>query len=117
VLEALVHLQLADLASGYTMLSVTVPAALVSQLDIRDLPEDWQSDPAPASTKAIGDGWLQSSDNGLVLQVPGTLTGEGNALFNPAHPQAAAALKTVSKEPFFFDPRFAKNPQAAITAP
>lgn len=50
------HLQLADLASGYTMLSVTVPAALVSQLDIRDLPEDWQSDPAPASTKAIGDG-------------------------------------------------------------
>lgn len=73
------------------------------------MPEDWQDDPAPASTKAIGDGWLENSENGLVLQVPGTLTGEGNALFNPAHPQAAAALKTVPEEPFFFYPRFGKN--------
>ena len=109
VLEALVHLTLADLAGNYSMLSLQVPASLVTQLDMRDLPEDWQEDPAPASTKAIGDGWLESSENGLVLQVPSTITGEWNALFNPAHPQAAAALKTVSKEPFFFDPRFSKD--------
>lgn len=106
VLEALVHLTLDDLANHYVMLSVEIPATLIRQLDMQILPEDWQADPAPLSTKYIGDDWLKSDADGLVLKVPSTLTGEWNALFNPAHPAANAALKTVTSEPFFFDPRF-----------
>ncbi|MDQ1214895.1 hypothetical protein [Pantoea anthophila] len=39
------------------------------------LPDEWQADPAPASTRQIGDEWLASRENGLI-NVPGTLTGE-----------------------------------------
>jgi RES domain-containing protein len=106
VLESLVHLSIADLAHDYVMLSIAIPESLIAQLDIHALPRDWQHDPAPQSTKDIGDGWLADSDHGLVLKVPSILTGEWNALFNPQHPAAAAALATVSRQPFFFDPRF-----------
>ena len=107
VLELLVHLRITDLSGNYAMLSLEVPEKLISELDLRSLPSDWQSDPAPVSTKAIGDEWLKSRDAGLILKVPSTITGDWNALFNPHHPDAAAALATVSEEPFFFDPRFA----------
>jgi hypothetical protein len=59
------------------------------------LPEDWKADPPPVSTQHIGDEWLASKQNGLVLRVPSTITGEWNALFNPEHPQAAKVLKSV----------------------
>lgn len=109
VLESLVHLTITDLAQDYSMLSVEIPLRLIAELDQRSLPADWQADPPPASTRQIGDDWLSNSDNGLLLKVPSTLTGEWNALFNPQHPAAAAALKTVRHEPFFFDPRFGLN--------
>ncbi|MBS0968662.1 RES family NAD+ phosphorylase [Nissabacter archeti] len=107
VLESLVHLTIADLSHNYSMLSLDIPEALIAELDKAALPDGWQDDPAPASTKEIGDGWLSSTDNGLVLKVPSTITGEWNALFNPRHPAASAALNTVQRAPFYFDPRFA----------
>jgi len=107
VLESLVHLTVADLSHNYSMLSLQIPETLIAELDKASLPDEWQDDPAPASTKEIGDGWLSDTDNGLVLKVPSTITGEWNALFNPRHPAASAALNTVQREPFYFDPRFA----------
>lgn len=106
-LELLVHLSVADLSQRYAMLSLEIPQELIAELDKAALPPDWQSDPAPRSNKALGDGWLSDPDNGLVLKVPSTLTGEWNALYNPQHPAALDALKTVKVEPFFFDARFA----------
>ncbi|MGK3141340.1 RES family NAD+ phosphorylase [Pantoea sp. C2G6] len=109
VLEALVHLTIQDLAHDYTMLSISVPEALITELALAALPENWQADPAPASTREIGDGWLASPDNGLILKVPSTLTGEWNALFNPRHPAADAVIRAAVAEPFFFDPRFRRQ--------
>lgn len=106
VLESLVHLTIADLSHHYSMISLQIPEDLIAELDKSALPDDWQTDPAPLSTKAIGDGWLSDTDNGLVLKVPSILTGEWNALFNPRHPAAPEVLKTLIVEPFFFDPRF-----------
>lgn len=106
VLEALVHLSIQDLAHDYSMLSISVPETLITELSLTALPDDWQADPAPPSTREIGDGWLASPGHGLILKVPSTLTGEWNALFNPAHPAAAAIISNVVVEPFFFDPRF-----------
>ncbi|MHA6311350.1 RES family NAD+ phosphorylase [Pantoea sp. S-LA4] len=106
VLEALVHLTIQDLAQDYSMLSISVPDSLIAELSLAALPADWQADPAPPSTREIGDGWLANPDNGLILKVPSTLTGEWNALLNPAHPAAAAIISKVVVEPFFFDPRF-----------
>jgi len=106
VLEALVHLTIQDLSHDYSMLSISVPESLITELSLAALPDDWQADPAPSSTRQIGDDWLASPDNGLVLKVPSTLTGEWNALFNPRHPAAAGIISKGVVEPFFFDPRF-----------
>lgn len=105
VLENLVHLELEDLARGYSMVKILVPEALVASLDSNALPDDWRSDPAPQSTRRIGDEWLSDPANGLVLRVPSTITGEWNALFNPRHPAAEATLNAVTTEHFFIDPR------------
>jgi len=109
VLESLVHLNITDLSHHYSMLSLDIPERLITELDSQSLPVDWQDDPAPISTKEIGDGWLSNTDNGMVLKVPSTITGEWNALFNPQHPAALAALKTVRVDPFFFDRRFMRK--------
>lgn len=89
------------------MMSLAIPENLIAVLDNTALPPDWRNDPAPASIQAIGDGWLRDVNNGLVLKVPSTLTGEWNALFNPQHPAAQEARKTVQVEPFYFDPSLA----------
>lgn len=104
VLETLVHLEIEDLMQGYTLLSIQVPEALVVSLDREALPKDWQSEPTPRSTQRIGDEWLEGS-RGLLLQVPSTITGEWNALFNPEHSQAKAILDTLTAESFIIDPR------------
>lgn len=104
VLETLVHLEIEDLMQGYSLLSIRIPEALIVSLDRDALPTDWQAEPAPRSTQRIGDEWLEHA-GGLLLQVPGTITGEWNALFNPGHPRAQAVLKTLTTEDFVIDPR------------
>ncbi|HEY3987556.1 RES family NAD+ phosphorylase [Cedecea sp.] len=104
VLETLVHLEIEDIIQGYTLLSIQVPESLVASLDMNALPEDWQSDPAPRSTQRIGDEWLESNV-GLVLQIPSTITGEWNALFNPAHSRVQDILQSLTSEAFVIDPR------------
>ena len=108
MLETLVHLEIEDIAQGYCFLTLDVPRNLIATLDLTALPEDWKADPPPVSTQHIGDEWLASKQNGLVLRVPSTITGEWNALFNPEHPQAAKVLKSVKSEPFMLDPRLSR---------
>ncbi|MCL5499980.1 RES domain-containing protein [Phytobacter palmae] len=108
VLETLVHLEIEDIALGYCFLTLDVPRNLIATLDLTALPADWKADPPPVSTQQIGDDWLASTQNGLILRVPSTITGEWNALFNPEHPQAAKVLKSVKSEPFMLDPRLSR---------
>ncbi|WP_312175978.1 RES family NAD+ phosphorylase [Pseudescherichia sp.] len=109
VLETLVHLEIEDIAEGYSFLTIEIPTELIATLDLNTLPEEWQADPAPISTQQIGDQWLADVNNGLLLRVPSTITGEWNALFNPEHPDAKTALLSVKAEPFIIDPRLSKR--------
>ncbi|KAA5950326.1 hypothetical protein F3I27_05130 [Pantoea sp. Bo_2] len=59
---------------------------------------------------------LHSPDNGLLLKVPGTLTGKWNPLFNPRHSAAGIISKAVA-EPFYFDPRFRLQQDAGSPTP
>lgn len=105
VLETLVHLEMEDIAQGYRFLTIQIPESLIVTLDPAALPDDWKTSPAPVSTQHIGDDWLASPENGLLLQVPSTLTGEWNGVFNPEHPAAGEALATIRSEPFMLDAR------------
>jgi RES domain-containing protein len=65
---------------------VDIPEDTLSVLNIKDLPTNWKEDPAPASTKAIGDTWATDLAS-VVLQVPSAVVDtEHNFLINPAHP-------------------------------
>lgn len=109
VLETLVHLDMEDIVEGYCFLTIEIPEALTVTLDTSALPADWNTYPAPLSTQQIGDDWLATTENGLLLRVPSTLTGEWNGVFNPEHPAAAQALETVTSQPFTLDSRLLRS--------
>ncbi|QIB53071.1 RES domain-containing protein [Pseudomonas sp. OIL-1] len=104
-LEVLVHLQSSDLLAAYVLFSVKIPVEHVRSLAKSDLPSNWQADPAPSETAAIGDGWLVSGD-GVALVVPSTvIVQEKNILLNPAHPAFELIVATSTEVNFEFDPR------------
>jgi RES domain-containing protein len=105
VLETLVHLETAEDLANFTLFSIRVPDEQVAQLD--PLPMGWDTVPVPADVLAVGNQWLESMSS-LVLMVPSAITGELNALFNPLHPAAPSALKTIEERPYPLDARLFK---------
>jgi len=102
-LESLVHLNPPVLFT-YAAIRIQVDNELIEVLPAKALPPDWQTEPPPPSTKAIGDAWAREARS-AVLAVPSVIvSGEPNYLLNPAHPD----FKKISigkPEPFAFDPR------------
>lgn len=108
VVETLVHLQAVQKLPLFSMFQITVPESEVLRLDQSYWPDDWAQDPAPSSTKQIGDDWLTSGDS-LVLYVPSSVViGEWNALLNPNHPSAKDVIATARGVDFSLDPRLVK---------
>jgi RES domain-containing protein len=103
VLENLVHLnppvRFKDVA-----IRIKFHDAIVEIVPAKTLPADWQTEPPPPSTQAIGDAWVRAARS-AVLALPSVIvSGEANYLLNPAHPD----FKKISigkPEPFAFDPR------------
>jgi RES domain-containing protein len=106
VLEVLVHLRDTEILESYTLCTLELPDEEIMVLDPSALPEDWQGDPAPLSTAAIGDGWLAGGD-GLALAIPSIIIpAQWNYLLNPAHPEYARLVAASQQcEPFRFDGR------------
>lgn len=108
VLEQLVNLKSADVLGAYTLFTVDVPDSGIMVLAPEVLPADWQADPWPPSTAAIGDNWVASTDS-VALAVPSTVVpDETNIILNPAHPDFEAIAKTAKSRPFAYDPRIKK---------
>jgi RES domain-containing protein len=108
VLEVLVHLDAPALLEKYVFLEVDFDASLVIDLDRSSLPKNWQSDPVPEATQAIGDRWVLSGDS-AVLRVPSVLVpGESNFLLNPRHPDFGK-IGISRPQAFRFDPRLARR--------
>ncbi len=86
ILELLVHLDVDMLALSYVYFEATVPVDLIRELPPQALPGDWNADPAPYSTKAVGDLWLREAFS-PVYRVPSVMSPvENNYLINPVHP-------------------------------
>jgi RES domain-containing protein len=107
VLETMVHLNsYADLFA-FSMLSIELPDDEITDLDLDFLPPDWRQDPAPASTKRIGDEWLAGGSS-LALRIPSTIVQEANFLININHPAFVAASISIREVSFSIDPRLVK---------
>jgi RES domain-containing protein len=100
LLEMLVHVDRDLLPTTYRLLRVTVPeTTAIEAVDADTLMVDWKNQ--PATTRDIGDQWLDRSASAL-LQVPSVIVPRArNFLLNPAHPGAAACtIAEVIDAPF-----------------
>ncbi len=101
-LETLVHMQMVNKSEERWLFMIDVPDRYVEEL--RQLPRDWDAEPATAASRAVGDRWVTSARS-LALLVPSVVVPlEKNALINPRHPQFR--LDWVKKPVRFrYDPR------------
>ncbi|MHB8270717.1 RES family NAD+ phosphorylase [Bradyrhizobium sp.] len=92
LLEMLVHVDRDLLPTTYRLLRVIVPErTAVEAVGADTLTADWQNQ--PATTRDIGDQWLDRSSSAL-LQVPSVIVPRArNFLLNPAHTDAAGSPK------------------------
>ncbi|MGF7075370.1 RES family NAD+ phosphorylase [Mucilaginibacter sp. 3215] len=109
ILEVLVHLQPEEIRNDLVVMSIIVPDTTLSEeLDIAQLPAGWNSYPAPAMLKRIGNAWLTSKSAAL-LYIPSVIDPLAkNVLINPMHPDAVL-LKIDEVRPFTFDKRLIKK--------
>ena len=104
VLEVLVHLEDTGPLPAYSQAQAEFDDELLETLDRASLPEDWALDPAPASTRTLGDAWLEDLRT-VVLRVPSAVVHrEWNYLVNPRHADFAG-ITFGELEPFRFDVR------------
>ena len=84
VLELLVHMESAPTTPEYRLIELGFDESLVTAVDVRRLPRNWQRDPAPRVLQEIGNRWVRRGRS-AVLRVPSAITAEPNYLLNPAH--------------------------------
>lgn len=102
VLEMLVHLGDRGILATYSVIGASFDEKHVE--DLRELPADWRSYPAPPGLQMIGDEWLVSRRS-LALRVPSAVVErESNYLINPEH-EAFREIAIGAPERFNFDPR------------
>jgi RES domain-containing protein len=102
-LESLVHLN-PQMLFKYVAIPIEFDKAVLEVLPIRTLPTDWQVEPPPPSSKAVGDDWVLKARSAVLALPSVIISGEPNYLLNPAHPD----FKKISigkPEPFAFDSR------------
>ncbi|RXJ44480.1 RES family NAD+ phosphorylase [Gelidibacter gilvus] len=84
--EVAVHLTIATLPSDYVMIEIDIPDDIqIKELELEELPDNWNTHPPNISTQKIGDEFIASIDV-CVLKVPSAVVqGDYNYLINPYH--------------------------------
>ncbi|HEX7410730.1 MAG TPA: RES family NAD+ phosphorylase [Bacteroidales bacterium] len=102
--EIAVHTPLGNIPTDYEIISIEIPDALIGELDITTLREDWKSFPHPHFTQETEDKFI--SDNiYLALKVPSAVVpGDFNYLINP-HYKDFSQVKITDIGSFEFDER------------
>jgi RES domain-containing protein len=103
-LEILAHAENLEMLNQYVALRVDLPSTSMTTLTLDALPEDWQSNPPPESTRQLGLDWFRRQET-LVLKVPSVLIpSEHNFIINPHHP-AFDQVAVAPPVPLPFDAR------------
>lgn len=109
-LEVSVHLDLSeDLPADRFYVEIEIPDDItILEVDVNDLPDDWNAKPPTITTQTIGDDFVNSNE-AAILKVPSSIVPqEFNFLINPQHADAGK-IKVISTERMTFDPRFKAN--------
>ncbi|MES2061056.1 MAG: RES family NAD+ phosphorylase [Bacteroidota bacterium] len=104
VLEVLVHLPPLLLPDNFCIAEVEVPDKSILTLDVKSLPDNWQSASSPAELKTLGNQFIKETKY-LMMKVPSSVVPEEyNYLLNPWHPDIRK-VKLLNTHPFNFDDR------------
>jgi RES domain-containing protein len=106
-LEVTVHLDLnEDLPTDRFYVEINIPDEIqILQLQIEDLPENWDAKPPNFETQFIGDDFVTERE-AAVLKVPSSIVSEEyNYLINPNHSEANK-ISVISTKALVFDNRF-----------
>ncbi len=107
--ETFVHLGYDSVYLSFVYIPVDIPEVLaIHALDDSNLPEDWEDEPPPNSTRLIGTEWAASLKT-AVMRVPSAIIpGEFNYLLNPNHAHFSHLIIHPAV-PFRFDRRMLKK--------
>jgi RES domain-containing protein len=106
-LEVSVHLDLSeDLPSDRFCVAIDIPDDItIMEVNIEDLPPEWDSKPPSLTTQIIGDDFVHDNE-AAVLKVPSSIVHqEFNYLINPNHPDSKK-ITVRNVIPMSFDARF-----------
>ena len=109
-LEVSVHIDLSeDLPTDRYYVEIEIPEEVkIVELNMDDLPTNWDSKPPILETQFIGDDFV-ALRSAAVLKVPSSIVPpEFNYLINPAHPDSVK-IKVISVEALVFDARIVKR--------
>ena len=114
--EYLVHVPMSLLPRNLSLATIEVPdKASVDTVDLKSLPQNWCSYPAPLALADIGTKWIQQKRT-LILRVPSVVVaGDYNALINPAHNEMKY-VKIHSIVPYELDSRLLRLPKSTAKA-
>lgn len=105
-LEVSVHLDLSeDLPTDRYYVELEIPNdIIILEVNIQDLPQDWDAKPPTLTTQIIGDDFVFQNES-AILKVPSSIVPqEFNYLINPNHADAKR-ITVSSKKPMQFDTR------------
>jgi RES domain-containing protein len=106
LLESVVHISNIP-AAGYCMIILDIPTDSILEIDINNLPANWQRHPSPAILRKTGDQFVLQNKY-LALKLPSAIMPEDfNYLINPAHPDFKK-IKVISKRKVPIDDRLKK---------
>lgn len=75
-----------DLLNKYSKISFEIDESFIKHVSDDQLPDDWNTIPAEAGTKAVGDEWAESNLS-AVLSIPSVFSpSERCYVLNPIHP-------------------------------
>ena len=109
-LEVSVHLDLSeDLPTDRFYVEIEIPDNIkILEVQIEDLPDDWNAKPPGITTQAIGDDFVNYNE-AAVLKVPSSIVPqEFNYLINPNHSDASK-IKIINTTEMGFDLRLRKK--------
>lgn len=109
-LEVSVHLDLSeDLPNDRYFVEINIPDEItILEVNIDDLPEDWDSKPPTITTQTIGDDFIYNND-AAILKVPSSIIPqEFNYLINPNH-KDSRKIKVIKTSKMTFDSRFKQD--------
>lgn len=103
-LEILVHIRRRSRVPNFVLIACYFHEALVEDLDVSQLPDDWSAAAAPTALRKFGDQWVRSRAS-AVLKVPSAVIPmDFNYILNPEHPDFQS-IEYGEPRPFHLDVR------------